>query len=72
MKLEGVTGIVKKVMRTKKITQADIAEHTETNLTTVKRNLAKPSITTDTLIAYADILGCDVALIDRATGEIYR
>lgn len=72
MKMEGITGALKKVMRAKKITQTDIAEATGTTLSTVRKAMVKTNINTDTLIAYADALGCDVALIDRETGEIYR
>ena len=72
MKMEGITGALKKVMRAKKITQTDIAEATGTTLSTVRKAMVKTNINTDTLITYADALGCDVALIDRETGEIYR
>lgn len=72
MKKEGATGILKTAMRAKKITQPDIAEHTGTSLSTVRKIMAKSNINTDTLLAYADVLGCDVVLIDRETGDIYR
>lgn len=63
---------LKSIMRKKKVTQADLAEGTGKSPNTVRNILARDSISTNTLIAYADILGCDVALIDRETGEIYR
>lgn len=72
MKFDGVTGILKTAMRAKKIRQADIAEATGTSQSTVRKIMAKTNINTDTLIAYADVLGCDVVLQDRETGEIYR
>lgn len=72
MRFDGATGLIKKAMRAKRVRQADIAERTGTSPNTVRLIMAKTNINTDTLISYADALGCDVALIDRETGEIYR
>jgi len=63
---------LKSVMKKKKITQLDLASGTGKSPNTVRNILVRDSISTNTLIAYADILGCDVVLQDRETGEIYR
>lgn len=72
MKLEGITGTLKTAMRAKRIRQTDLAEATNTTLSTVRKAMAKTNINTDTLIAYAEVLGCRVVLEDIETGEIYR
>lgn len=62
----------KKVLIDRDMTQADLAQVLGLSFNTVRNTLYKDNMKFDTMVKWADVLGCDVVLIDRDTGEIYR
>ena len=66
------TGLLKKAMKQKKVTQIKLAEMLGKPFPTVRNTLVFDNMKMNTLEEYADALGCDVVLLDRETGEIYR
>ena len=68
----GATKKIRKVMVDKSMTQVRLAELLGKPYMTVRNTLIKDNMKMETLEEYADALGCDVALIDRETGEVYR
>lgn len=68
----GATKKLKKVMIDKEVSQTKLAELLGKPLNTVRNTFVKDNMRFSTLEEYADILGCDVVLQDRETGEIYR
>lgn len=67
----------KKVMKTKRITEQDIADNLNISKKTVSNTFYNEAhgnprgMTIDTMMKYADVLGCDVIIRDRETGEEY-
>ena len=68
----GSTQLLKSVMKRKKITQFALAEILDKPYNTVRNTLVADNMKMKSLEGYADALGCDVVLLDRKTGEIYR
>ena len=68
----GSTQMLKSVMKRKKITQFALAEMLDKPYNTVRNTLVADNMKMKSLEEYADALGCDVVLLDRGTGEIYR
>lgn len=54
------------------MTQIQFSEQIGKSFSTVRNLLSNDNLRMSTLEEWADALGCDVALIDRETGEIYR
>ena len=68
----GSTQLLKSVMKRKRITQFVLAEMLGKPYNTVRNTLVADNMKMNSLEEYANALGCDVVLIDRETGEIYR
>lgn len=68
----GSTQMLKSVMKRKKITQFTLAELLGKPYNTVRNTLVADNMKMENFKEYADVLGCDVVLFDRETGEIYR
>ena len=66
------TELLRHAARQKHITLAEFAERSGKTFNTLRNMLYKSNINTTSLEELADALGCDVVLIDRETGEIYR
>lgn len=54
------------------LTQKQFSEMIGKSFSTVRNLLVVDNFKMSTLEEWADALGCDVVLIDRETGEIYR
>lgn len=63
---------IKKALVSRQMTQQELAEKLGKPYGTVRNALSRDNMRASTLEEYADALGCDVVLIDRETGEIYR
>lgn len=68
----GASKKIKKRLIDLGITQLKFAEMLGKPEGTVRNTLVKDNMTISILEEYANALGCDVVLIDRETGEIYR
>lgn len=63
---------IKKALVSRQMTQIELAEKLGKSFGTVRNTLCNDNMRISTLEEYADALGCDVVLLDRETGEIYR
>lgn len=68
----GVNKKIKKAMIDKRMTQRQLADALGKPFNTVRNILANDNMQTDTLERFADALNCDVVLMERTTGDIYR
>ena len=68
----GSTQMLKSVMKRKKITQFALAEMLGKPYNTVRNMLVTDNMTIKSLEEYANVLGCDVVLLDRETGDIIK
>lgn len=65
--------MIKSIMALKKIKSGFIADSLEMDRQAFYNWLNRDNpMMLDKLIEVADVLGCDVALIDRETGEVYK
>ncbi len=62
---------LKKAMKQKHIQQQELADKTDRKLQTVRNTFHRGNMTCAVIEQYADIVGCDVVLRDRETGEIF-
>lgn len=68
-----IAQLFKRTFSAKKISQKEFAKLVGySGASGVYNVLSRGHILSDTIEAWADALGCDVALIDRETGEIYK
>lgn len=64
--------LIREILKDKHITQYVLADRMERPFNTVRNMLARESMNVTTFSSMADALDCDVVLIDRQTGKIYR
>ena len=67
----GASKHIKAALKAKKISQIEFAELSGKPLQTIYNTLHRDTMTYETAERYADVIGCDVVLIDRETGETY-
>lgn len=63
---------IKAVLRYKRIKQKELAERMGRPWNTIRNALYADGMNYATFEAMADAIDCDIALIDRETGMIYR
>ena len=67
----GIAKPLKKAMIDKEIKQKEIADILGVSKQTLYNSLSNDNLTFRRAAAIADILNCDIVLIDRETGKIY-
>ncbi len=67
----GIAKPLKKAMIDKEIKQKEIADILGISKQTLYNSLSNDNLTFRRAAAIANILGCDIVLMDRKTGKIY-
>lgn len=57
--------ILKEAMRSRQMTQAELAEQLNVNQSTVSTNMRRDRMGLDVFVKYLDSMGYDVAIVDR-------
>lgn len=57
--------ILKEAIKSRQMTQADIAEHLNVNQSTVSTNMRRDRMGLDVFVKYLDFMDYDVAIVDR-------
>lgn len=68
----GAQVLIKSVMKAKKVKSGALADKLNYKEQAFYNKLSRDTMSAKFLCVVADALDCDVALIDRETGEIYR
>ena len=67
----GAAEHIKRALKSKKVTQKELAVMMGKPIQTVYNTINKDSMFFSHVEEYADAIGCDVVLVDRETGQIY-
>lgn len=68
----GASSKIKKVLKSKNMTQFDFSDIIDTDPQQVRNALYRDAFTYAKLESWMDAIGVDIVLKDRGTGEIYE